>query len=292
MPTRSSADLVCFRPVSKRPEVSDRANRSTLSKARPDRLSAEERRREIQQVLIQNGRITVEEVGNLFDVSLVTARGDLDALSATGALIRSHGGGIRPLAPKPEVALHLRRRIHREEKLRIARAARKLIRPWQTIVLGSGSTLAELAALLREDCPPQLTVITYALPIACILSDVANLSLIVAGGIVRSVSGALLGPHTEQMMASLHAEHCFLGTVGLNSSVGLTTLDIMEAQLNQHMIRSAKEVTVLADSSKFQARSLAPIAGVDSIQRVITNSGAPPDEVAKFRERGVEVQLV
>ena len=33
------------------------------------------------------------------------------------------------------------------------------------------------------------------------------------------------------MMRSLHADHCFMSVVGLDADVGLTTLDIMEAQL-------------------------------------------------------------
>src|SRR6185437_14237934 len=63
-----------------------------MSKVNSRRLHAEERRREIVSVLGQNGRITVEEVARLFGVSAVTARSDLDALSETGALVRSHGG--------------------------------------------------------------------------------------------------------------------------------------------------------------------------------------------------------
>ncbi|HEX4771644.1 MAG TPA: hypothetical protein VH351_12475 [Bryobacteraceae bacterium] len=50
---------------------------------------------------------------------------------------------------------------------------------------------------------------------------------------MRSPSTALVGPHTEQMLQSLHADHCFLNTVGVDVHLGLTTLDIMEAQLNQ-----------------------------------------------------------
>ena len=92
-------------------------------------MLAEERRREILRVLSQNGRITGEEVANRFGVSSVTARGDLDTLSQTGALVRSHGGGIRPLAARPEHALLVRQGIHHEAKERIARVALQLIRP-------------------------------------------------------------------------------------------------------------------------------------------------------------------
>ena len=98
-----------------------------------------------------------------------------------------------------------------------------------------------------------------------------HISVVMVGGILRQVSSAFVGPHAEQVMRSLHADHCFLGTVGLDLDVGLTTLDIMEAQLNQVMIRAARQVTVLADSSKFGERSLAVISDFSNVKRLITD---------------------
>jgi DeoR/GlpR family transcriptional regulator of sugar metabolism len=263
-----------------------------MSEVKPSRLLAEERRREIVGLLDQQGRITVEEVVSRFGISAVTARSDLDALSETGALIRSHGGGIRPLAAAPDHPLKIRESIHQEEKRRIAQAALQFIGPLQTVILCSGSTSAELASQIRQARPENITVITYALNIATKLADRPNLSLLMIGGLLRHVSSAFVGPHAEEMMDSLHADHCFLSTVGLDVGLGLTTLDIMEAQLNRRMVESAAEVTVLADSSKFGHRSLSLICDFQPIKRVITDNRAPLDQVEKLRAQGVEVLCV
>ncbi len=262
-----------------------------MPKRKPNRLVAEERRREIVGVLGQNGRVTVEEVAKRFGISAVTARGDLDALSESGALIRSHGGGIRPLAAAPEHPLKVREGMHHDQKVRIAQQAVQLILPLQTVILCTGSTCAELANQIRHHCPESITVITYALNIAAKLADLPNLSLVMLGGFLRHPSSAFVGPHAEQMMHSLHADHCFLGTVGLDADLGLTTLDIMEAQLNRRMIESAAQVTVLADSSKFGHRSLSLITDFTSIHRVITDTDAPAASLEKLRSRGLEVLL-
>lgn len=263
-----------------------------MSTRKPHRLLAEERRREILRLIGQNGRITVEELVTRFGVSAVTARGDLDALSETGALVRSHGGGIRPLAATPEHPLKAREGIRRDEKLRIAQTALQLIRPSQTVILCTGSTSAALATQIRQHCPENLTVITYALNIASILAEMPNLSLVMIGGMLRHVSSAFVGPHAEQMMDSLHADHCFLSTVGLDVDVGLTTLDIMEAQLNRRMIESATQVTVIADASKFRHRSLSVITTFRSVHRVITDAGAPAEDIEKLRSHAIEVCVV
>ena len=262
-----------------------------MPKQNPNRLLAEERRREILGVLGQNGRVTVDELVKRFGISAVTARGDLDALSESGVLVRSHGGGIRPLTAAPEHPLKVREGMHHDEKVRIAEAAVPLIRPLQTVSLCTGSTLAALANQIRRNCPDNITVITYALNIAVQLADLPKLSLVMLGGFLRHPSSAFVGPHAEQMMHSLHADHCFLSTVGLDVEVGLTTLDIIEAQLNRRMMESAAQVTVLADSSKFGHRSLSLISDFRSVQRVITDTNAPAADVEKLRGRGIEVIL-
>lgn len=259
---------------------------------RKPRLLTEERRRAILAVLVQNGRVTIDELVKRFGISAVTARSDLDALSESGALIRSHGGGIRPLEQGPEHPLKVREGMRHEEKVRIAGAALQLIQTGQTVILCTGSTSAELAAQIRRSGLEGITVITYALNIAAQLVDLPKVSLVMLGGFLRHPSTAFVGPHAEQMMHSLHADHCFLSTVGLHVDAGLTTLDIMEAQLNRRMMKSAAQVSVLADSSKFGHRSLSLISDFRPIHRIITDTGAPPVDVEKLRLRDIEVVLV
>lgn len=263
-----------------------------MNKVKPRRLLTEERRREIVSVLRQNGRITVDEIVSRFSVSAVTARSDLAALSDAGDLVRSHGGGLRPLTATPDFPIRVRATMHSDQKAAIAEAAVSLLKPHQTVILCTGSTSAEIARCLRQRAPDNLTVITYALNIAAQLSDAANISLVMIGGILRQVSSAFVGPQAELMMQSLHADHCFLPTVGLDLRAGLTTIDIMEAQLNRCMIANSREVSVIADSSKFGLRSLAAITDLGKVTRLITDRNASAEYVCAIGKLGVEVLAV
>ena len=124
------------------------------------------------------------------------------------------------------------------------------------------------------------------------LADLPHVRVIVIGGLMRHMSYSTVGPQAEQMLNGLNADHLFLGVDGLDPEIGLTTPDVLEAQLNSLMIRMAREVTVVADSSKFSKRSLSVIAGVGEVRRVITDHKADPQMVATLRDRGVEVMLV
>src|SRR5713101_3530599 len=174
------------------------------------RLLSEERRREILELLEEQGRVTVDSLAETCRVSAVTIRADLEELGAKGLLVRSHGGAILPLSPKQEYPLQLKKTLHHAEKVRIGRAAAQLIQPRQTVIIDGGTTTAEVAHALKRTCPEALTVITHALNIALELADSPNISLIMIGGVFRHISRSFVGPPAERMMSDLHADHFFL----------------------------------------------------------------------------------
>ena len=244
------------------------------------------------EILDRQERVTVEELVRRFEVSAVTIRGDLDALAQEGALVRSHGGALRHADTPEDVPIALKQTRRHGEKVRIARAAVATVRDGETIILDSGSTTLEIARQLRSLEFESLSVITNALNVAMELATLSRVRLIMTGGILRQMSYSLAGPPAEQVLDGLRADRLFLGVDGLDPDIGLMTPDVFEARLNAHMIRISKEVVVVADSTKFHRRSLSVIAGLDSVQKVITDSEAPPDRVAELEALGVEVIVV
>jgi DeoR/GlpR family transcriptional regulator of sugar metabolism len=58
------------------------------------------------------------------------------------------------------------------------------------------------------------------------------------------------------------------------------------------MIQVSREVVVVADTSKFQRRSLSVIAKLDAVHKLITDSGANPEVLQALRARNIEVIVV
>ena len=255
------------------------------------KLLVEERRRRILELLDKEERATVEELSDRFDVSSVTIRGDLDALADAGAIVRSHGGALKRL-DQQDTPIAVKETLHHGEKVRIGHAAAGLIRQGETIILDSGTTTAEIARQLRFLKLKSLTVITNALNIAMELANLPHIRVIMIGGILRQMSYSTVGPQAEQILRALNADRLFLGVDGLDPEIGLTTPDVLEAQLNGLMIRVSREVTAVADSSKFHRRSLSLIADLSDVQRIVTDDGADPKLVAGLRARNIEVMVV
>jgi len=256
------------------------------------RLLVEERRRKILEVLEQDERVTVQELVKRFGVSAVTIRGDLDTLTEAGALVRSHGGALKPLGGPTDISINVKEILHHEEKVRIGVAAAQLIQNDETIILDSGTTTLEVARQIAARKFKSLTVITNGLNLALELARLAQIRLIVIGGMLRHVSYSVVGPHAEHMLQGLNADRLFLGVDGLDLSIGLMTPDVLEAQLNAQLIRVAREVNVVADSSKFARRSLSLIARLDSVHRIITDDKIDADTATAIRGRGIELMVV
>jgi DeoR family transcriptional regulator of aga operon len=253
------------------------------------RLLTEQRRRNLLDLVDQNGQVTVVDLIKRFSISAVTVRSDLDALASIGAIVRSHGGAVRRLEATQDYPLRTKETLHHIEKVRIGKAAAELVRAGETIILDSGSTTAEIARHLKKLKLPSLTVITNALNIAAELADHVGISLMMIGGLLRPISCSFVGPQAEAMMNDFHADRLFLAVDGFDLENGPSTPDVLEAQLNNVMIRSAKEVNVVADFSKLGRRSVSKIGPFDRIRRLITDKRAAPEFTEGLREKGIEV---
>ena len=261
---------------------------------RPNRdtaLLAEQRRRKILDLLEQQGQITVRDLVERFSISAVTVRSDLDALDATGAILRSHGGAVRQLEPTRDYPLQLKASLNCYEKARIGKVAADLIQPGEVIILDSGSTTTEIARQLKARNIHGVTIISNALNVISELADAPGISVIGIGGVLRPVSQSFVGPQAETMLRDLHADRLFLAVDGFDLQNGPTTPDVLEAQLNGLMMQVAKRTAVVADSTKLGRRSVSRIGPIEQIHSLITDTGAPGDFVESLKSRGIEVLL-
>ena len=255
-------------------------------------LLTEERRRAIHGMIERQGRVVISELSRHFEISAVTARADINELEKRNLLVRSHGGAIRKHDPSADAPLEVKEPQHHEEKVRIGELAAALVREGQTVLLDSGTTTLEVARALRRQKVGRVTVITNSLTIAWELSSVPEISLIMVGGMHRPISRSFAGPQAQRLLADLRVDHLFLGVHGLEPEVGPSTPDILEAELNATMIRSAREVTVVTDSSKIGRSSLSTIAPMASVNRIITDRGISVSHKKILESKGVEVIVV
>jgi len=246
-----------------------------------------ERRAKIIEMLENDGQVTVPRLSKLFNVSAVTIWNVLDQLESKEMLVRSRGGALRINRVGIDYQLDVKSKKHTKEKQLIGIKAAELINEEDTIILDSGTTTLEVAKNLSNF--QDLTVITNALNIAGHLVNFPNVKLIIPGGSLRKNSLSLIGAAAEEGFKHYYCDKLFLGVDGIDSTNGISTPNVEECHINQVMIKLAKEIIVVTDSSKFFRRSFALISPIDKIHTVITDSNIPDDEHQKLVNRGLRV---
>jgi len=251
--------------------------------------STVDRRMKILKKLSINDQVFVNELSKEFSVSEVTIRNDLEQLESKNLLIRARGGAMSATqVVSQDLQLTEKHKLNLTEKVKIGKAAAKLIKESDTLIMDSGTTTLEV---IRNIDPSlnNVTVITNALNIANQLVSMPNVNLIIPGGVLRKNSLSLIGPLAEKSFRNFFVDKVFLGVDGFDTMNGISTPNIEEASLNQIMIDVAREVIVVADSSKFLRKSLAFICKLDRIDTVITDSGISDEDKKRLEDAGIKI---
>jgi len=240
--------------------------------------------------LKKEGNVKVLDLCSELNVSSVTIRKDLKLLEDKELLYRTHGGGTLSNPYTSDRSVNEKEKIKADEKLRIGITAASLIQPNDCIIIASGTTVLSLAKNIRQQ--ESLTVITAALNIATELIHHPQIEVIQLGGILRKSSSSVTGIYAEKILEDFSCSKLFLGVDGIDAEFGLTTTNIMEAQLNRKMIETAQKTIVLADSSKFDKRGFGKICGLEDIEQIITDSGISKHMADTLKSMGIEVTIV
>jgi DeoR family transcriptional regulator of aga operon len=249
----------------------------------PDRLSR------IVEQISTNGSVGVGDLAETLGVSAATVRRDLQLLEEQRLLARTHGGAVAH-GVLYELPLRYRSARRQEDKARIAKAAAQRVADGSAIGMTGGTTTTEVARALSDR--RQLTVVTNSLNIASELAVRPNLKLVVTGGVARAESYELVGPLAEAAPASFNLDVVLVGVDGISVAAGLTTHHDVEGHTNRALIARARRVVVVTDSSKIGQVAFARICDLESVDEVISDTGADDEEVGRLREAGVEVTLV
>jgi len=244
-----------------------------------------ERHNSILRILGQEGHTSVSTLSRMLKVSAVTIRQDLNTLEAEGLLKRVHGGAVLREADD----LSDRLGINYEQKLAIARRVASCITEGETILIESGSVNALLARELVKE--KKVTIITTNVFIARQLRKEEKAGIILLGGIYQHHSESLVGRITRACLDQLNIGKAFIGIDGYTSATGFTSRDLLRAEISAYIVRKARDVYVVSDSSKFGREELSTICYPGDIRHLATDSNLEPAYLEEFRKAGIELIL-
>ena len=251
------------------------------------------------ELLTERGRLDIEEVAGELDVSPATIRRDFDHLAEQQLVTRTRGGAVS--APVSyDLPLRYKASRNVSEKQRIGAATAALLPAGCVLGLTGGTTATEVARAVAARAPVSggtaadqepATIVTNAVNIAGELMVRPHVRVVLTGGVARPQSYELIGPLAERTLSDLSLDVAVLGVDAVDPDFGASTRHEGEAAINALIASRARQVIVVADSSKLAQRAFARVCPVSAMATLVTDDQAPAAVVTAFERLGVRVLL-
>jgi DeoR family transcriptional regulator, glycerol-3-phosphate regulon repressor len=232
------------------------------------------------------GKVSVDDLAERFNVTPQTIRKDLNDLCDSGLLQRFHGGAVLA-SGVANFGYEARRKLATEEKRRIGLKAASLIPDNSSLLINIGTTTEQVATALRGRAG--LMVITNNMNVVNILQGYDTIEIIVAGGVVRHSDGGVVGEAAVDFIRQFKADYAIIGTSAIDEEGALLDFDYREVQAAQAIIANARSVMLVADSTKLRRSAPVRIAHISQIQTFVTDQALPAGLANICHTRGIEV---
>lgn len=253
-------------------------------------MHAHERDNLIAQALSARGFVSFQELCATLDASAATIRRDLERLEKEGRLTRVRGGARASREPLMADRLagtpfEINRSRYAEKKAAIGRAAAKLCKKNEAIIIDGGTTTHQMCPHLAG---LDIQVLSNSLYIVNELLKQSVTRVLVPGGAIFREQNIILSPFEEDGLERYHASKMFMGTAAIGPK-GLMQADVVLVQAERKLMARADKLVVLADSSKFSASASFVLCALSEVDILVTDSGIGRESLAMLKRSSVEV---
>ena len=210
-------------------------------------MANQKRQEEILEYLRERHFASVAELAEMLYTSQATARRDIEALKAHGAIRSVYGGVMLAEYENAPVPIFFRDRENSASKEQIAERAAALIRDNSTVIFDSSSTVRRICKHILDR--QGLTVITNNLRVCDELKE-SDVRVICTGGTLASGRDCFIGHFAEDFIRHIKADALFFSSQGLSENGDITDTSDEETSLRRAMLTSSKKQYFLCDDSK------------------------------------------
>lgn len=232
-------------------------------------MNQDERRMYIKRELEFNKKVEIDNLSQRLNVSEMTIRRDLEYLEKKGILTRVSKGAILNLIKIPDKiddSLSIRNHQNIEGKKKIAQYVSKMIKDEDIIYLDASTTIYELCPYILDK---KITIVTNSIKVGEFFSTDKNITVMLAGGILRYGTLSLVGEDTEKFLRQYNTNKLFISGKALSYENGLTDINMFEINTKKVAIENTNEVILLLDHTKLNKTSLLKICDIKNISKIV-----------------------
>ena len=244
-------------------------------------------------ILRDRGFASVSELCRELGVSRTSIHRYLQELKKEGIVELVHGGAIFSGVEEdkfPSLSSYENREDPLyEERQRIGKKATELVKPYDSIALGTGRTTFALAKYLKEE-KKKVHIFTPSLSIAYLLKD-SVCEVTVSGGAVFGEEGYLIGPGALEFLEGKHIQKAFIGAGGVNIEKGVTNHNPLVVEVEKKIVSNSQEIILITASTKFNQVAPYQVMTLEKINTVVTTKNIPHKIKDYLREKGIRLIL-
>ncbi|HAL10678.1 MAG TPA: DeoR/GlpR transcriptional regulator [Staphylococcus sp.] len=234
---------------------------------------------EIESFIKKNKTASIEELKEIFNVSINTIRRDVNLLAEMN-IVKKVYGGVELIENEYKAVDYQERNVENyHSKKHIGKIAAKEIEANDIIYVDTGTTTIHI--LDYVDKKLSFTIITNSLDIMNKASQFENVTLFIIGEKYKPRTRSFIGIDSNLLLTKFNINKCFMAATGVNIQNGLSNSEMEENLIKQHITKKAKETYVLADYSKMEQSTLLTYCNLIDIDRIITDKN-PPQDIQQF----------
>ncbi|MBM3705184.1 MAG: DeoR/GlpR transcriptional regulator, partial [Actinobacteria bacterium] len=182
-----------------------------------------------------------------------------------------------------ESSFYERMQKNYSKKLEIAGKAMAYIEGKQTVFLDSSSTVFVLSQEIFKKFSNDKNFITNSPAIIVEAMNYPGVHIISTGGELRQEFNIFGGSWVTEFLEKINIDCAFVSAAGISPEGKITTNNKDLASILSLIFKKAKEVNLIADSSKFFLEGMLNIASLSDCTRLITDSEIKKSALKQIR---------
>lgn len=243
---------------------------------------------EMESYILTHGSVPMEELRDVFKISMNTARRDITELVQGGRIEKVYGGVKAKEKVSPLVPYDVRSSAPSRAKEAIALAAGKMVRDGDIIFIDSGTTTPYIVEAVKDK---HITVITNNIEVMLRVLDNENIRLIMLPGEVHRKTRSITGEDSAAYLSHMNTKYAFMAATGA-SMINVTNSSPLEYSIKQAAVAHTDKAVLLVTGNKFGVTSLLSYASLNQFHTVITDSTIPPEYRDHLENSRVELKIV
>ena len=256
-----------------------------------EHLYAEERKQSIVHLVNEKSRMQVAELAERFKVTGSTIRNDLRELENEGLVTRTHGGVIKRDFQR-SVEIVPTSREFTQEKYQIAEEVITLIEENDILAIDTGTSCKAFAEKLVNSKLRELTILTYDLEIALLLSEKTDFKVHIIGGTIRNRYPYVSGSSVALALDGFSVDKVILGTTSFDVHYGYSTPNYETAEMKKSLMRIGRIKIAMCESSKISQRSFKEFAKPKEVDYLITDAQITKEQQVDIKALNINLLIV